>query len=138
MDRRRLRVVGPIRYEGVFEAMLSRCRRHHRAGGIAVGTTHPEHYVRSYAHWLFSESDLYASITGIGSGSRSIQEVTDILQKLVGIRPQPVPVKPSFPIAPSPERFATPITHRATDDPLEDERRDLLARFEELERWIGR
>ncbi len=106
-------------------------------GGIAVGKTHPEHYVRGYAHWLFSESDLYASISGIGSGSRSIQEVDDILHKLVGIRPQPIPVKPSFPIAPSPERFTTPTTRRVTDDPLEDERRDLLARFEELERWIG-
>lgn len=59
-------------------------------GGSTLGITHPEHHVRGYAAWLFSESDLYASITGLGPGTRPIAEVDDVLRKLLGVRlPQP-------------------------------------------------
>lgn len=54
------------------------------AGRPALGTSHPEHYVRGYAEWLFSETDVYREITGDGPGSRSIDEVDAIIAELVG------------------------------------------------------
>ncbi|HEX7602211.1 MAG TPA: hypothetical protein VF316_11425 [Polyangiaceae bacterium] len=169
-------------------------------GGMAQGWTHPEHCVRGYAEWLFSEADLYASITGVGPGSRSIEEVNAVLQALLGIGPKPVPApKPSTQaapaavvgeredeavarsamptqtleelatdiltdgarrklaatgralatmarsVAPSLKRFAEQLEGETADpkaspepedtaDPLEDDRRELIARIEELER----
>lgn len=48
------------------------------AGGeTSMGYTHPEHSLRAYALWLFSESDLFAEITGSGPGSRRIRVCAD-------------------------------------------------------------
>lgn len=59
--------------------------------GRVTGETHPEHYVRGYAEWLFSESDVYASITGQGSGKQSLHEIdvmlTDLLLRRTGVVP---------------------------------------------------
>jgi hypothetical protein len=55
-------------------------------GGTAHGSSHPEHYVRGYAEWLFSESDVYAAITGAGDGTRPIDEVDATLGELLGVR----------------------------------------------------
>lgn len=52
-------------------------------GGNMLGQTHPEHYFRGYAEWLFSESDVYAAITGAGPGTRTLAEVDAILAKLL-------------------------------------------------------
>lgn len=67
------------------EGMLAR-------GETLLGSTHPEHYVRFYAEWLFSESDLYASLTGLGSGSRSIADVDETMARLIGIDRLETPV----------------------------------------------
>jgi hypothetical protein len=56
-------------------------------GRTVAGSTHPEHYVRGYAEWLFSESDLYAAMTGLGEGLRPIDEVDAVLRQLLGLRP---------------------------------------------------
>lgn len=45
--------------------------------------THPEYAARVYAAWLFSESDLYAKITGSGPGTRSIGSINATLAKLL-------------------------------------------------------
>ena len=60
-------------------------------GDIALGSTHPEHSIRAYAAWLFSQSDVYASITGEGSSSRPIAEVESIVRKLIGLHQKPAP-----------------------------------------------
>jgi hypothetical protein len=60
-------------------------------GDIALGSRHPEHYIRGYAAWLFSQSDVYASITGEGSSSRPIAEIESIVRKLIGLHEQPAP-----------------------------------------------
>jgi len=54
------------------DAYLDQCRELMEAslqGGCDVqGVTHPEHSLRAWAAWLFSESDLFKSITGVGPG----------------------------------------------------------------------
>ena len=155
--------------------------------GTAFGQTHPEHYVRAYAEWLFSETDVYASITGLGPGSRSLDEVDQTLGRLLGLgSPIPRTTSPRTPVAESPvaEPAAKPVRPQRSfeglaadiltdgarrklaetgkalataaramrdhlvgteaddappepedaSDPLEDDRRELLARFEELEK----
>jgi hypothetical protein len=167
-------------------------------GGMAMGFSHPEHYIRGYAEWLFTETDVYRSITGLGPGSRSIDDVDAILEKLVGTarraptasviaNPSPraeatvaerdddsraLPDESRTSLAsvvlpdaarrklaaardtlasfagasvPSIRRFSAGARDQRgaegsrsvddeTADPLEDERRELIARFEELER----
>lgn len=55
-------------------------------GKTMFGETHPEHYVRGYAEWLFTESDAYAQITGSGSGARRLEDVDADLATLLGLR----------------------------------------------------
>ncbi len=169
------------------EAYLAQCRtiaeETSAAGGVARGYTHPEHYVRGYAEWLFSETDVYRSITGLGPGSRSIDEVDAILEKLIGPPSKGATADASAPRAARMDEVVAPVARSAVDDdggwtralretlanvagaavprirrltgaardqttaseadrsseedasdPLEDERRELIARFEELER----
>jgi hypothetical protein len=77
------------------DAYLTQCRsvaEDTLARGVtAFGTSHPEHYIRGYAEWLFSESDLYAEITGQGPGSRSIDEVNAVVTRLLGRVASPTP-----------------------------------------------
>lgn len=55
------------------------------AGGeTSMGYTHPEHSLRAYALWLFSESDLFAELTGQGPGTRRIAEVDELLMRVLG------------------------------------------------------
>jgi hypothetical protein len=71
-------------------AYLSQCREVTdellEKGGAVLGATHPEHYVRGYAAWLWSESDAYRAMTGVGPGTRSITDVDATLTKLLGVR----------------------------------------------------
>ncbi|HYN79396.1 MAG TPA: DUF4011 domain-containing protein, partial [Lamprocystis sp. (in: g-proteobacteria)] len=53
-------------------------------GGTALGFTHPEHSLRAYAAWLFSESDLFQRLTGHGPGSRPLAEVDGQLLRILG------------------------------------------------------
>jgi hypothetical protein len=67
---------------------LDECRRLMEArletGQLARGTTHPEHALRAYAHWLFSESDVYFEATGHGTQRFPIAEIDARLAKLLG------------------------------------------------------
>ncbi len=47
-------------------------------------STHPEHSLRAYALWLFSETDLFRALTGKGPGSRSVAEVDAVLMRILG------------------------------------------------------
>jgi RecA/RadA recombinase len=75
---------------GDTEGYLAQCRELVEGclaeGDSAQGTTHPEHGVRAWAAWLFSETDLYRELTGHGSGTRTIAEV-DAQIELVLKRP---------------------------------------------------
>lgn len=66
---------------------LAQCRELVEAclaeGDTAQGVTHPEHGVRAWAAWLFSESDLYRELTGCGPGSRPIAEVDTLLERVL-------------------------------------------------------
>lgn len=71
-------------------AYLDECRRLGdqllERGKVMFGETHPEHYVRGYAEWLFSETDVYRSLTGSGSGTRRLEDVDAALATLLGLR----------------------------------------------------
>ncbi len=56
-------------------------------GNTALGTSHPEHSLRTWAVWLFSETDFYQQITGHGSGQRKLADVDALLMKVLG-RPE--------------------------------------------------
>jgi hypothetical protein len=53
-------------------------------GETALGYSHPEHSLRAYALWLFSESDLYRQLTDDGPGTRPIAEVDEQLMRVLG------------------------------------------------------
>ncbi|GAB6040476.1 AAA domain-containing protein [Endothiovibrio diazotrophicus] len=53
-------------------------------GEEVLGHSHPEHGLRTYALWLFSESDLFQHLTGGGPGTRPIAEVDATLEQLLG------------------------------------------------------
>ena len=66
---------------------VSLCEGLLSAGEVAQGHSHPEHGTRTYALWLFSESDVYHALTGRGPGTRPIAGVEATLAKLVGLAP---------------------------------------------------
>lgn len=53
------------------------------SGERAHGLTHPEHGVRAWAAWLFSESDLYRELTGHGPGTRAIADVDALIARVL-------------------------------------------------------
>ncbi|CAB1368767.1 AAA domain-containing protein [Denitratisoma oestradiolicum] len=53
-------------------------------GEIAEGSTHPEHSLRTWALWLFSETDIYRQLSGRGSGTRTLAEVDALLLRVLG------------------------------------------------------
>ncbi|TKC94174.1 AAA domain-containing protein [Polyangium fumosum] len=71
------------------EAYLAQCKelieQCLREGSGTLGVTHPEHNLRAYAAWLFSESDLYRSLTGRGPGSRSMADINAVLAKVLAV-----------------------------------------------------
>lgn len=70
------------------DAYLAQCRdvierSVSEADGIR-GITHPEHSLRAYALWLFSETRTYRALTGRGSGSRDLADVDAIIARCFG------------------------------------------------------
>lgn len=53
-------------------------------GGGFFGRTHPEHNLRSYALWLFSQTTTFRRLTGRGPGTRELAEVDGILARFFG------------------------------------------------------
>ena len=43
------------------------------------GRTHPEHHLRAYALWLFSETQTYRDLSGEGPASRDLREVDELI-----------------------------------------------------------
>ena len=78
--------VGELTYD--TDAYLAQCKdlieEDLRTGAIAQGTTHPEHGLRVYAAWLFSETRTYRELTGRGPGSRELAEVDAIIARCCG------------------------------------------------------
>lgn len=50
----------------------------------AQDSTHPEHSLRTWALWLFSETAIYRQLTGQGPGNRSLEEVDALLMRALG------------------------------------------------------
>ncbi|MEY4544279.1 MAG: hypothetical protein RL685_474 [Pseudomonadota bacterium] len=69
-------------------AYLVQCQELMRAvtkeGGAIYAGSHPEHSLRAYALWLFSESQEYHALTGKGPGSRLLADVDEHLWQLLG------------------------------------------------------
>lgn len=56
-----------------------------RTGGDVDGLTHPEHSVRAWSLWRFSESDLYYTLTGRGAGACTIEDIDRDIARLLGV-----------------------------------------------------
>lgn len=52
-------------------------------GDGARGLTHPEHGLRAYALFLFSESAEYKAMTGLGPGARTLEEIDAVLERFL-------------------------------------------------------
>ncbi|MDR1349502.1 MAG: DUF4011 domain-containing protein, partial [Zoogloeaceae bacterium] len=48
------------------------------------GNTHPEFSLRTWALWLFSETDAYQQLSGHGPGSRKLAELDALLMRVLG------------------------------------------------------
>jgi tellurite resistance protein/RecA/RadA recombinase len=70
------------------DAYLAQCRdlieTGLREGGEIRGVTHPEHSLRAYALWLFSETRTYRELTGRGPGTRELSEVDAAIARCFG------------------------------------------------------
>jgi RecA/RadA recombinase len=53
------------------------------AGQEALASTHPEHSLRAWAVWLFSETDVYRGLTGQGSGTRTLADVDALIESVL-------------------------------------------------------
>ena len=98
---------------------------------VALGTSHPEHYVRGYVEWLFSETDLYASLSGNGPGTRAVEEVDAVIAKLLGLESHPSAARShtadGFVIkAPPPKQGAHAPSEEGAQPPLEALAVDIL------------
>jgi hypothetical protein len=69
-------------------AYLAQCQELMRSvasdGTGIYASSHPEHSLRAYALWLFSETQEYHALTGRGSGHRPLSEVDEHLWQLLG------------------------------------------------------
>jgi RecA/RadA recombinase len=72
--------------------------------GAVYGSTHPEHSLRAYALWLFSESDAYRSLTGQGSGARPLTDVDALLMRFFGEEEEAARVEPGYHLQDEPPR----------------------------------
>jgi hypothetical protein len=78
--------VGELTYD--TDAYLAQCKEliEHdlKSGALARGETHPEHGLRAYAAWLFSETRTYRALTGRGPGTRDIADVDAVIARCFG------------------------------------------------------
>jgi len=59
-------------------------------GGQAFASSHPEHSLRAWATWLFSETETFRRLTGQGSGTRRIEDVDALIAAALGsVTPSP-------------------------------------------------
>ncbi len=54
------------------------------AGEQVGGDSHPEHSLRAWALWLFSETDRYHELTGMGSATRTLADIDQLLLRVLG------------------------------------------------------
>jgi hypothetical protein len=71
------------------DAYLAQCRElietALREGDTARGRSHPEHGVRAWAAWRFFETREFQSLTGIGPGSCSLDEVNAEITRVLAL-----------------------------------------------------
>ena len=53
-------------------------------GETAEGTSHPEHGLRAWAQWLFSETEVYHELTRLGPGTRRLEDVDQEILEILG------------------------------------------------------
>ncbi|MFO0629977.1 MAG: DUF4011 domain-containing protein [Polyangiales bacterium] len=101
-----------------------------RAGDRARGASHPEHGVRAWAAWMFSETREYQSLTGRGPGTRALADVNAEVEKVLAL-PSLDPRWHMFD-APPPEldecALAACVLVAAADGEISDVERDTLER----------
>ena len=118
------------------QAYLAQCRdlveRSLAEGDRVRGITHPEHGMRAWALWLFSETDLYKQLTGQGPGTRTVQEVDAQIARLMAMTPDAEVLQPWMgeePVAEVHEcALASAVLVALADDVLAEEESDAIER----------
>lgn len=82
------RVSSKIHYD--TDAYLEQCKHvaeeTAKHGTRPASSTHPDHYLRGYAEWLFWESDVFHELTGgLGPNTRKLADVDKQLRPLMGL-----------------------------------------------------
>ncbi|MBX2799434.1 MAG: DUF4011 domain-containing protein [Myxococcales bacterium] len=94
-------------------------------GDHADRHTFPEHGLRAWALWLFSETDLYQDLTGEGPGTRSLPEVDAQILEALGVAPAEGLVDSALVLDPIPEVHECALASAAlvalSDGDLSDE-----------------
>ncbi len=118
------------------ETYLDPCRalveEHEESGDEARGHSHPEHGVRAWALWLFSETEAYRELTGEGPGSRSLEEVDARIERVLqGAAPDAL-VEGVQALQPLPEvhecALACAVMVAVADDVITDEEEHAIER----------
>ena len=95
------------------------------AGEQAHGLSHPEHGMRAWAAWLFSETDLYKEFTGKGPGTRSSGEIDAEISQILGASPPHGLVETALALDPIPEvhecALASAVLVALADDVMAEE-----------------
>jgi len=55
-----------------------------KSGKSVAGLTHPEHSLRAFAIWLFSQTDVFSALTGAQGADLTLNAVNERLQRLLG------------------------------------------------------
>ncbi len=118
------------------DVYLDQCRalveEHEESGDEARGHSHPEHGVRAWALWLFSETEVYRALTGAGPGSRTLAEVDErIARVLQGAAPDAL-IEGVQALQPLPEvhecALACAVMVALADDVITDEEEHAIER----------
>ncbi|MFT5585253.1 MAG: RecA/RadA recombinase [Cognaticolwellia sp.] len=95
------------------------------AGESARGSSHPEHGVRAWAVWLFSETALYKELTGQGPGTREMADIDALIAQALGAAPSEGITDGALALDPIPEvhecALASAVLVALADDEMAEE-----------------
>lgn len=95
------------------------------AGEHSRGVTHPEHGMRAWALWLFSETEVYAELTGAGPATRTLADIDAEIAEVLGASAPEGLVETALALDPIPEvhecALASAVLVALADDELAEE-----------------
>lgn len=105
------------------------------SGDPVYGGTHPEHSLRAFALFLFSQTDVFKELTGRGPGSRLLEDVDDLLSRFFQGRERAASMEPGLHLGDEPPRelhecaLAASVLVAFSDGELADEEAEAIERI---------